>query len=508
MKIFPTAAVKRIDAYTIENEPISSIMLMERAAAALTRAILGRYPQGAFAVFAGQGNNGGDALAVARMLAVAGHTVDVWVVAPTERLSPDCAANLQSLQAMAAGGLFSLALHNAGSSFAPPQIEAGTVVIDGLFGSGLTRPVEGLYATVINFINSLPNEVVAIDIPSGLMGEDNSCNNYSNIVKATVTYTLQFPKLSMLFAENAPYVGEFETLDISLSKEAMDKEPTPYSITTAATVEPLLPRRSKHAHKGCFGRALLVAGSEGMAGASVLAARAALRSGVGLLTLCVPRCNNTIVQRSVPEAMTILSSTESYISTMPATDKYTAVAVGPGLGQAQATEEALLALIDSCRVPMVVDADALNILSRNKAFLARLPQGSIITPHIGEFSRLAGECSNSYERLQLAVKLACENNICIVLKGAYSAVITPQGNLFFNTTGNPGMATGGSGDTLTGILLALLARGMEAPSAARLGVYIHGLAGDIAARKVGETALIASDIVDSLPAAWGGATCF
>lgn len=508
MKIFPTAAVKRIDAYTIENEPISSIMLMERAAAALTRAILGRYPQGAFAVFAGQGNNGGDALAVARMLAVAGHTVDVWVVAPTERFSPDCAANLQSLQAMAAGGLFSLALHSVGCSFAPPQIEAGTVVIDGLFGSGLTRPVEGLYAAVINFMNSLPNEVVAIDIPSGLMGEDNSSNNYSNIVKATVTYTLQFPKLSMLFAENAPYVGEFETLDISLSKEAMDKEPTPYFITTAATVEPLLPRRSKHAHKGCFGRALLVAGSEGMAGASVLAARAALRSGVGLLTLCVPRCNNTIVQRSVPEAMTILSSTESYISTMPATDKYTAVAVGPGLGQAQATEEALLALIDGCRVPMVVDADALNILSRNKAFLARLPQGSIITPHIGEFSRLAGECSNSYERLQRAVKLASENNICIVLKGAYSAVITPQGNLFFNTTGNPGMATGGSGDTLTGILLALLAQGMEAPSAARLGVYIHGLAGDIAARKVGETALVASDIVDSLPAAWGGATCF
>lgn len=502
MKIFPTAAVKRIDAYTIEHEPIPSIMLMERAAVALTRAILGRYPQGSFAVFAGQGNNGGDALAVARMLAVAGRRVDVWMVARAECLSPDCATNLQSLQAMAAGGLFALYLHYVNDDFTPPQIESDAVMIDGLFGSGLTRPVQGLYAAVINYINSQPCDVVAIDIPSGLMGEDNSCNNYSNIVKATVTYTLQFPKLSMLFAENAPYVGEFETLDISLSKEAMENEPTPYLLTKATDIGPLLPRRAKHAHKGNFGRALLVAGSEGMAGASVLAARAALRSGVGLLTLCVPRCNNEIVQRSVPEAMTILSSTESYISTMPATDKYTAVAVGPGLGQVPATEEALLALIDGCRVPMVVDADALNILSRNREYLARLPQGSIITPHIGEFTRLAGDCSNSYERLQQAVELASKNNICIVLKGAYSAVVTPQGTVFFNTTGNAGMATGGSGDTLTGILLALLAQGMDAPSAAQLGVYIHGFAGDIAAARVGETALIASDIIESLPEAW------
>ena len=502
MKIFPTAAVKRIDSYTIENEPISSIMLMERAAAALTRAILGRYPQGAFAVFAGPGNNGGDALAVARMLAVGGRAVDVWLMMPTGRLSADCATNLQSLQAMAAGGLFALTLHCVSDGFIPPQMGQGVVVIDGLFGSGLTRPVEGLYATVINYINSLPNEVVAIDIPSGLMGEDNSGNNYSNIVKATVTYTLQFPKLSMLFAENAPYVGVFETLDISLNKEAMDNEPTPYYMTALADIEPLLPRRAKHAHKGNFGRALLVAGSEGMAGASVLAARAALRSGVGLLTLSIPRCNNDILQRTVPEAMTIPSVGEKFISSAPSLEKYTAVAVGPGLGQAQDTEQVLFTLIDTCRVPMVVDADALNILSRHKEYLAHLPQGSIITPHIGEFTRLAGECGSSYERLQRATALARENNICIVLKGAYSAVITPQGTVSFNTTGNAGMATGGSGDALTGILLALLAQGVAASDAARLGVYIHGLAGDIAAAKVGETALIASDIIDSLPTAW------
>lgn len=502
MKIFPTAAVKRIDTYTIENEPIPSVMLMERAASALTRAILARYPQNRFAVFAGQGNNGGDALAVARMLAVAGRTVDVFLVSPTNSRSPDCVANLQSLQSMVAGGLFPISLHAVTDSFVPPVVAFDAVVIDGLFGSGLTRPLEGLFATVVNFINTLPNEVVAIDVPSGLMGEDNNAKNYADIVKATVTYTLQFPKLSMFFAENASYIGAFETLDISLSKEAMDNEFTPYYMTTFADVKPLLPHRSKHSHKGNFGRALLVAGSEGMAGASVLTARAALRSGVGLLTLCVPRCNNEIVQCTVPEAMTLPSFGEQFISSVPPVDKYTAVAVGPGLGQAATTEQAFLALVDACKAPMVIDADALNILSRNKEYLSRLPQGSIITPHIGEFTRLAGECYNSYERLQRAIELACNNNICVVLKGAYTAVVTPQGTAHFNTTGNAGMATGGSGDTLTGILLALLAQGMPAVDAARLGVYIHGFAGDIAAEKVGEAALIAGDIIESLPAAW------
>ncbi len=501
MKIFPTAAIKRIDAYTIEHEPVSSLLLMERAAAALARAILGKYKNSRFAVFAGPGNNGGDALAVARMLAVAGCEAAVWLISPTDKLSPDCASNLQSLQAMAAGGLFPLALHRVTDSFTPPSLPADTVIIDGLFGSGLTRPVEGLYAAVIDFINGLPNEVVAIDIPSGLMGEDNSSNGTA-IVKATVTYTLQFPKLSMLFAENAPYVGDFQVLDISLSKEAMDNEPTPYGMIMPAAMSSLLSKRAKHAHKGNFGRALLIAGSEGMAGASLLAARGALRSGVGLLTVCVPRCNNEIVQRSVPEAMTIPCASETHISALPATDKYSAVAVGPGLGQAPATEQALLALIDTCTAPMVVDADALNILARHKEYLARLPQGSILTPHIGEFTRLAGSCDNSYTRLQRAMAMARENNICIVLKGAYSAVVTPQGDVSFNTTGNAGMATGGSGDTLTGILLALLAQGLPASSAARLGVYIHGYAGDIAAEKIGETALIASDIIDALPVAW------
>lgn len=501
MKIFPTASIKRIDAYTIEHEPIPSLLLMERAAAAITAAVKEYCPQGPFAIFAGPGNNGGDALAVARMLAVAGRSVSVWLVAPGGRLSPDCEANLHSLQAMAAGN-FALNLRRVDSSFEVPQLQQGTIIVDGLFGSGLSRPLGGVFATVVQFINSSGCKVVAIDIPSGLMGEDNSNNNPQNIVRACLTLTLQFPKLSMLFAENEQFVGRFKVLDISLSREAMDIEESPYSIISPTDVSALVRPRRKHAHKGDFGRALLVAGSRGMAGASILSARAALRSGVGLLTVAVPACNNIILQESVPEAMTLPDACDTHIATPVDTARFTAVAVGPGLAQHPATEEALLQMVRCCKVPMVIDADALNILARNREVLENIPQGSIITPHIGEFTRLAGECSSSYIRLQRAIEFAREYNVCVVLKGAYTAVISPQGSCSFNSSGNAGMATGGSGDVLTGVLLALLARGYSATDAARLGVYLHGAAGDLAAAKVGETSLVASDIVDALPACW------
>lgn len=499
MKIFPTASIKRIDAYTIEHEPISSLMLMERAATVLTKAILKRYSS-SFAIFAGPGNNGGDALAIARMLVAAGRRVRVWLFSSSSgRLSPDCDANLRSLQLVDSD---LLEINIVEDSFIVPTVLPEAVVIDGLFGSGLTRPLEGIYANVVHFINAIPNRVVSIDIPSGLMGEDNSCNVYENIVKADITYTLQFPKLAMFFAENAPFVGEFEVLDICLSHEAMDREKPLCSMITKDSFSMLATKRNRHAHKGMFGRALLVAGSKGMAGASILSARATLRSGVGLLTLYIPNCNNRILQCAVPEAMTICDCCENNISASPSVEKYNAIAVGPGLGQHPDSERALLSLIGNCHVPMVVDADALNILARNKEYLSRLPAGSIITPHIGEFTRLAGECASSYERLQRALDMAADNNIYIVLKGAYTAVVTPDRHYFLNTSGNAGMATGGSGDVLTGILLALLARGFSSEEAARLGVFIHGTAGDIAASRLGETSLIAGDIVDALPQAW------
>ena len=392
--------------------------------------------------------------------------------------------------------------HEVTSQFTFPKLTEDDIIIDGLFGSGLNKPLAGGFAAVVKFINASPAHVVSIDIPSGLMGEDNTFNTASAIVRADLTLSLQLPKLSFFFAENEAYVGEWRLLDIRLSQEAIAEMPTDYELTEPDTVATLLRPRGRFAHKGNFGRALLVAGSQGMAGASVLAAKACLRSGVGLLTVHVPFCNNDIVQTSVPEAMTELDMSDTCFATPIDTDDYQAVGMGPGLGQMPETVSALLEQVDICEVPMVLDADALNILGENRSYLSRLPKGSILTPHPKELERLVGKCQNSYERLERARELARQAEVHIVLKGAYTAVISPDGKCRFNTTGNPGMATGGSGDVLTGVLLALLAQGYAAGDAALLGVYVHGLAGDLAADELGQTGLIAGDLVRYLPQAW------
>lgn len=496
MKFFPTSAIREIDAYTIEHEPVASIDLMERAARVLSMAILDRYAGRSFAVFAGAGNNGGDGLAVARMLHNAGCGVQAWVINPKGKLSPDCAVNLIRLQETA------VMVVEVCDAFSMPSLGSDTIIVDALFGSGLNKPVtKGVYADVIQGINSSPYEVVAIDMPSGLMGE-NSASGNDTIVKASVTFTLQFPKMSLLFPENAPYVGDFSILDIGLSQEGIGKLASNLSFTDEKDIKPLLRPRPGHSHKGDFGRALLVAGSRGMAGASVLAARAAMRSGVGLLTLHIPECNNVIVQSSVPEVMTSIDSNGACFSDFIDTSRYDAVAVGPGLGQSVDSERALLHLIEDCRVPMVLDADALNILARNPEYLHRLPAGSVITPHPGEFARLFGYSDNTSDKLQKALSYAVSSGVTVVLKGAYTVIIAPDGDLYFNSTGNPGMATGGSGDVLTGIVLSLLAQGYAAADAARVGVYVHGLAGDCAAKENGKTSLVAGDIIDCLPQAW------
>ena len=354
----------------------------------------------------------------------------------------------------------------------------------------------------MKYINASPARVVAIDVPSGLMGEENTFNVRANIVRADVTLTLQLPKLAFLFAENQEFVGEWELLDIGLSEDAIEETDTDYFLLEGEDMQYLLKTRNKFAHKGDFGRALLIAGSQGMAGASILAARACLRSGVGLLTVHVPYCNNMIVQTSVPEAMTEMDPSDTCFACPTDTDDYQAVGIGPGLGKSEETEAAVLEQIDACQTPMVVDADALNVLAGHRNYIGRLPKGSILTPHPKELERLVGKCQDSYERLTKARELARTAGVYIVLKGAYSAIITPQGKCYFNTTGNPGMATGGSGDVLTGVVLALLAQGYAPQDAACLATYVHGLAGDIACKKQGMMGMTAGDIVNYLPLAW------
>ena len=498
IKIFPTIQLKELDAYTIENEPVSSIDLMERASRALARAVSERWSaETPFTVFAGPGNNGGDVLAVSRLLAERGCRVEVYLFNTKGALSPDCETNKERL-----AGVAGIDFHEITTQFVPPVLTAEHVVVDGLFGSGLNKPLSGGFAAVVKYINTSPATVVAIDVPSGLMGEDNTYNIQANIIRADLTLSLQLPKLAFLFAENAPFVGEWQLLDIGLSEEAIEEKETDFALTEHEDVASMLKPRGKFAHKGNFGRALLIAGLQGMAGASVLAARACLRSGVGLLTVHIPFCNNFIVQTSVPEAMTEIDINDVRFSCATDTDDYQAVGIGPGLGKAGDTEAALLEQIESCQTPMVVDADALNLLGEHRSYIGRLPKGSILTPHPKELERLVGKCQNSYERLTKARELARSAGVHILLKGAYSVIIAPSGKCWFNPTGNPGMATGGSGDVLTGVVLALLAQGYDAETAARMAAYVHGLAGDIACKKHGVMGMTAGDIVTCLPPAW------
>ncbi len=498
MRIYSTASVREIDRLTMLYEPISSYNLMERAAARLTDALRLDYAHcNHFVLFAGAGNNGGDGLVMARRLLEKGCTVDVWMVT-REKLSSDCSRALSRL--LEAFPSCTIRLTVGGEALI---VGPHTVVIDALFGSGLNRPLEGEYARVVRLINSLACPRVAVDIPSGLMGEDNSpASDVADIVRADTTLTLQFPKLSMLLDENKKYVGRMRVLDIGLSARAMS-ETVPIAHTIEAEeARALMAPRLATAHKGNFGRALLVAGSRGMAGASVLAARSAMRSGLGLLTVHLPACNNAIVQTAVPEAMTSIDADDNSFTIAPDTAQYTAVGVGPGIGRSAHTAEALHKLIEDCRVPMVIDADALNILAENKEWLDSLPEGSVITPHRGEFARLAGSAADSFDALARARDFAVRHKICVVLKGAYTIIVSSDGSYCLNVRGNAGMATGGSGDVLTGIILALLAGGYKAYDAARVAVYVHSVAGDEGAACVGQTALVAGDIIEHLPVAW------
>ena len=499
MKIFTAAQIRELDNYTIEHEPIKSIDLMERAAHALTEAIVERWDNSVpVVVFAGPGNNGGDALAVARMLSDRNYQVQTYLFNISGKLSAECAENRQRLVTKKGRPL----LTEVTQEFDPPRLEAGMLVVDGLFGSGLSKPLAGGFASLVKYVNASRAEVVSIDMPSGLMTEDNSYNVRANIMRATVTLTLQHQKLSFLFAEHQQFVGELQVLDIGLSEEGIARIDAPYTLIDDDDARSLLLPRDPFAHKSTMGNALLVAGSYGIAGAAVLAAKACLRAGVGKLTVHTPRRNVAIVQSTVPEAVLHIDREETIFSEAVPTESFQAMAIGPGLGTSEQTAIAMIAQLRRAQCPVVADADALNILAAKHAWMQQLPKGIIITPHPKELERLEGQCTDSYERLSKARMLAERLQGYVVLKGHYTAICMPDGHIAFNTTGNAGMATAGSGDVLTGVLLGLLARGYQQREACLLGVYLHGLAGDLAAEELGEESLIASDIINYLPKAF------
>ena len=499
MKIFSSTQIHELDKYTIDHEPIKSIDLMERAASRIVAEI--RHLCTAYntiVVFAGPGNNGGDALAVARILASEGLKVKAWLFNTTGRLSADCKTNRDRLTGMKELDSFTMVI----DEFDPPTLDASTLVIDGLFGVGLNKPLTGGYASLVKYINASPSKVVSIDMPSGLMSESNEYNVRSNIIRADVTVTIQQPKLSFLFAENQQFIGELKVVDINISKEGMAQVDAHATILEEDDVRCRMRQRDDFAHKGTMGHALIIAGSRGMAGAAMLATKACLRSGVGKVTVHTPAANIIPLQIGVPEAILDIDPDNCFFTEAVSTDRFQAMGIGPGLGNNENSAITMIGQLRRAQCPIVIDADAINILATHKAWMQQLPAGCILTPHIGEFERLEGASSDSYDRLSKAIILADRQQAYIVLKGHNTAIVTPGGRIMFCPTGNSGMATAGSGDVLTGVITALLARGYAQADACLVGTYLHGLAGDIAAKKFGKESLMASDIIDALPEAF------
>ncbi len=492
LKILPVDKIREADAYTINNEAIKSIDLMERAALACfewLRPFLKKKSQ--VKLVCGPGNNGGDGLAIARMLAEDEINVAVWILNFTDKYSAEFKANQERLHKI--GNIEIIEISSADKL---PEIEDEFVIIDAIFGSGLTKPIKGFISEVVEKINQSEAVCVAIDVPSGLFTDENTGDE--SIMEADYTLSFEFPKYAFMFAQNNKFVGDWHVLSIGLNEGFIDEVEVKNYLTTAVTCVDLLKSRSKFSHKGNFGHALLIAGSNAKIGAAILASKACLRSGVGLLTSHIPFIGNFILQTAVPEAMLSLDRFENYISEVPELAPYNAIGIGPGLGTEEQSQNALKVLIQNANVPLVFDADALNILAENKTWLGFLQPNTILTPHPKEFERLAGKSDNDFDRVQLARDFAIKHQLVLVLKGAHTVVCSPKGDCFFNSTGNPGMASGGSGDVLTGIILGLLAQSYTALEACIFGVFIHGLAGDLALKKRGHEALIAGDIVEYL----------
>lgn len=498
MKILSAKQTQQADAATIKNQHITSEELMERAGNALADEIrrLIDYKQ-PVKIFCGPGNNGGDGLVIARLLFNSGYDVDAYYIKSTH-YSADFEANRTKLQRCAND-----ILHEIEFPEDIPSLSPSCVIIDALFGSGLNRRIEGITEYIIQKINAAKAQVIAVDTPSGLADYDIPDENNA-VIQASHTLAIQIPFVSMLLPENYRYTGDVRTVNINIDQEFINQADTPFNLYDENSARYILPPRPKFAHKGTFGHSLLIAGSYGKAGAAILASRACHRTGTGLLTVHVPQKCVDIMQVATPETMVSIDESEERFENIPNVEKYSAIGIGPGLGTEPYTPDAILKTIEKARElskPIVIDADALNTISFNQHILSQLPNNAILTPHIKEFDRVFGESKNNLERIEKIRQNTKLYSIIIVLKGAYSVVGLPDGTISFNTTGNPAMATAGSGDVLTGIITALLAQHLSPENAALYGVYIHGAAGDLAAKTIGNCGIIAQDIINHIPQA-------
>lgn len=497
MYILNAQQIRAWDAYTIQNEPVASIDLMERAASKCVEWIeKQKWQKKSIKIFCGKGNNGGDGLAIARLLYELDYAVSVYILEFGKAGSEDFQINLQRLHELSF-----TEIHFIQSKQNFPLINTDEVLIDALFGSGLNKALGGLSAELVDHVNHSKALIISIDLPSGIFIDQSSKGN--QVVEADHTLTFQCYKLGLLMQENAPFFGEVDVLDIGLHPEYLSVQNFEQVLVERHFIQQIFKPRYAFSHKGNFGHALLIAGSYGKVGAAVLAAKACLHSGVGLLTCYLPRCGYTIMQTALPEAMVLTDENEIIVGQLPnEIEKYSVIGIGPGIGTATETQNLISFICRRYKKLLVLDADGLNCLSLQKDLLEQLPPFSILTPHPKEFDRLFGEHQSDFDRLETAKQKSKQFNLVIVLKSHHTGIITPSGNIFFNSTGNAGMAKGGSGDVLTGIITSLVSQNYSPESAAVLGVYLHGLAGDFAANALSEQAMTPSDIITFLSQAF------
>ncbi len=495
MKILSARQIQKLDQFTIENEPIASIDLMERASTSFADWYENNFDQEQIVrILCGPGNNGGDGLAVARILSQKGYKIEVDLVNPKNKFSQDAEINLKRLPEK-------IPVRHIKEVKDIPLNYSSEIIIDALFGSGLDRPLQGIYADIVKVVNKWDADIISIDIPSGLYCD--KINNDKNKIKAKYTLSFQLPKLAFFLSENEDYIGEWNILDIGLSQEGIDKSKTDIYYSTQSDIKSILNKgRKKFDHKGKFGHTLIIAGSKGKMGAAILASKAALRTGTGLLTAYIPEIGYDIFQTALPEAMCNTDIGENFLIDIPDLKPYNTIAIGPGLGQNEETLTCLETLFERYSEPLVLDADALNLLAKHEHLLKAIPKNSILTPHPGEFRRLAGAWEDELEKLSLQKVFSKTYKCIIVLKGAYTTISDADGNIFINSSGNPGMATAGSGDVLTGMIAAQLSKGIEPINASKSAVYLHGLSGDLALLKIHEESMMACDITEHISEAY------
>lgn len=488
MKIFTAEQIRNWDEFTISYEPIASVLLMERASNAVANWISENCKNHRkIVLFCGKGNNGGDGFAVARMLYLKGFDVDVFVNDPKGKFSHDADINFKRL-----ADISGVSVRNF-NQVEQYSFDDKTIIIDALFGTGLSRPLNGEYKELIEYLNTKKNIKISIDVPSGLF-IDQILDENSVILKADYTLSFQCWKRSFLHPEAGIYTGKVIILDINLSKKYQDSTETKYFIIDDDLIESLFKPRNDFSHKGTYGKAVIIGGSYGKIGAAVLATKSALKTGAGLTFTIAPKCGYEILQTSCPEAM-FIEAGEKIVEKFTIEEKMT-IGIGPGLGTDGNTAKGLLSFLRNYSNPLVLDADALNIISKDEGNKNLIPEKSIITPHPKEFERLFGKTKDSFKRLELAREKAKELKIYIVLKDHHTQVITPEGEVFYNITGNAGLAKGGSGDVLTGILTSLLAQGYSAKNACILGVWLHGKAADRTAEKHSKESMLPMQVID------------